>query len=59
MATVHLTMFEDPIEVPDDEVPVLYAQGLIRPEVAPTPAVTPASAVTLAATPPSKKEAQA
>lgn len=30
MATVHLTMFEEPVEVPDDEVPVLQGQGLLR-----------------------------
>lgn len=29
MATVRVSMLADPIEVPDDEVPVLRAQGLL------------------------------
>ncbi|RPE39744.1 hypothetical protein EDD90_2761 [Streptomyces sp. Ag109_O5-1] len=45
MAQVHVTMFEDPIEVPDDEVEVLRVQGLIR--EAPAPA-TPAPAAVAA-----------
>lgn len=39
--TVHLTMFEDPIEVPADELPVLRAQGLVRDEVPESPAAAP------------------
>jgi hypothetical protein len=35
---VRVTMFEDPIEVPDDEVEVLRSQGLIHEEAAPEPA---------------------
>jgi hypothetical protein len=34
---VHVTLFPDPIEVPDDEVEVLRAQGILR-EDAPAPA---------------------
>jgi hypothetical protein len=41
MPQVHLTLFPDPIEVPDDEVEVLRAQGLIRDEPA-APAAPPA-----------------
>ncbi|NUQ95290.1 MAG: hypothetical protein HOY79_01565 [Streptomyces sp.] len=44
MPKVHVTMFEDPIEVPDDEVEVLRAQGLIHEEAAPEPAPQPAAA---------------
>ena len=35
---VRVTMFEHPIEVPDDEVEVLRAQGLLREEDTPQPA---------------------
>lgn len=42
---VRVTMFEDPIEVPDDEVEVLRAQGLLHEEeAAPEPAPRPAAA---------------
>lgn len=35
MPKVRVTMFEDPIEVPDDEVEVLRVQGLLRDEPEP------------------------
>ncbi|WP_161790134.1 hypothetical protein [Streptacidiphilus carbonis] len=41
MPMVKVTLFQEPIEVPDDEVPVLRAQGLLVEE----PAETPAKAV--------------
>jgi hypothetical protein len=41
MPMVKLTLFQDPVEVPEDEIPVLRAQGLIVDE----PAETPAKAV--------------
>jgi hypothetical protein len=41
MPLVHVTTFEDPIEVPDDEVPVLRAQGLLRED--PAPAAAPSA----------------
>lgn len=45
MPKVRVTLFEDPIEVPDDEVPVLRAQGLLREEPQPeTQAAPPAAA---------------
>ena len=48
MPLVHVTTFEDPIEVPDDEVPVLRAQGLLRED--PTPAEVPSTARTKSTT---------
>lgn len=69
MAQVHLTMFEDPMDVPDDEVEVLRMQGLLRepPQpaaesepAAPVPApaaAAPASAPAKAAAPKSKESA--
>jgi len=47
---VRLTLFQDPIEVPADEVPVLRAQGLLA-EPEPEPQSEPAqpAAVTVAA----------
>lgn len=50
MAKVHVTLFPDPIEVPDDEVEVLRCQGLLREDTAP---VEPAAAK--AATPKGEK----
>jgi hypothetical protein len=44
MPLVKLTLFPDPIEVPDDELPVLRAQGLVE-----DPAETPAKAAKVAA----------
>lgn len=38
MPKVHVTLFPDPIEVPDDEVEVLRAQGLIREDTTSEPA---------------------
>lgn len=60
---VHVTMFEDPIEVLEDEVEVLRAQGLLREAPQPAPAAVeaapaPAPAPALAkATPKSKESA--
>lgn len=45
MPMVKLTLFQEPIEVPDDEVPVLRAQGLLVEEPAETPTEAPAKAV--------------
>lgn len=47
MPKVHVTLFPDPIEVPDDEVEVLRAQGLLRADATPAveqPAAKPAPA---------------
>ncbi|MFJ9771236.1 hypothetical protein ACIRVF_08325 [Kitasatospora sp. NPDC101157] len=44
MPLVRTTFFPDPVEVPDDEVQVLRAQGLLVEETAPQPAVDPAPA---------------
>lgn len=46
MPKVRVTMFPDPIEVPDDEVEVLRSQGLLHEESAaePEPAAKPAAA---------------
>lgn len=38
MPMVRLTLFADPVEVPEDEIPVLRAQGLVVNEPAETPA---------------------
>lgn len=44
MAQVHVTLFQDPIDVPADEVEVLRAQGLLREEPQPAPdAAAPAT----------------
>lgn len=45
MPLVRLTLFPDPVEVPDDEVPVLRAQGLLVEDTAPqpTPDLAPAT----------------
>lgn len=48
MPKVRVTMFEDPIEVPDDELEVLRAQGLLKEEPAAEPAPRPAAAKTTA-----------
>ncbi len=48
MPKVKVTMFEDPIDVPEDEVPVLRAQGLLREETEPQ-AARPAAATKPAA----------
>lgn len=53
MPKVRVTLFQDPIEVPDDEVPVLRAQGLLSEEAA---AATESLAATVKATP--RKDAQ-
>ena len=48
MPKVRVSMFPDPIEVPDDEVEVLRSQGLLKEEApaepAPRPAATKATA---------------
>ncbi|MGW3196347.1 hypothetical protein ACWDBD_17510 [Streptomyces sp. NPDC001118] len=44
MPKVRVTMFEDPIEVPDDEVEVLRAQGLLKEDAAAEPAPQPTAA---------------
>lgn len=44
MPKVHVTLFEDPIEVSDDEVEVLRHQGLLREEDTPKPAPQQAAA---------------
>lgn len=46
MPKVHVTLFPDPIEVPEDEVEVLRAQGLL---VEGAPVESPAKAVKAAA----------
>lgn len=44
MPKVRVTLFEDPLEVPDDEVEVLRAQSLLREESPTEPAPRPAAA---------------
>jgi hypothetical protein len=41
MPLVRTTFFDDLVEVPDDEIPVLRAQGLLVGESAPQPAADP------------------
>lgn len=55
MPQVRVTLFEDPIEVPDDEIPVLRHQGLLREEAPAAAPTTPASAAK--ATPKPSKDA--
>lgn len=43
MQKVKVTMFPDPIEVPDDEVHVLRAQGILDEDHAADPVPEPAS----------------
>lgn len=43
MPKVKLTLFQDPIEVPEDEIPVLRAQGLVEDTAAPVAASEPAT----------------
>lgn len=38
MPMVKLTLFQEPVEVPEDEIPVLRAQGLVIDEPAEAPA---------------------
>lgn len=38
MPKVKLTLFQDPVEVPEDEIPALRAQGLLVEDTAEVPA---------------------
>lgn len=44
MPLVKVSLFQDPIEVPDDEVEVLRGQGLLAEVVADAPAAEPVKA---------------
>ena len=57
LVMVNLTLFQEPIPVPPDEVPVLRAQGLIRPDPAPEPPVpVPVPVSTAKSTPTARKD---
>lgn len=48
LVMVNLTLFQEPIHVPPDEVPVLRAQGLIRPDPEPPAPVSTAKSTPIA-----------
>jgi hypothetical protein len=57
MPTVHVTLFEDPIDVPEDEVPVLRSQGILVEDAPPAPPAAEPEAPTEPAAPAATRKA--
>jgi hypothetical protein len=57
MPTVRVTLFEDPIDVPEDEVAVLRSQGLLVEEAPPAPPAAEPEAPTEPAAPAATRKA--